>query len=266
MLIECYPVVRQRLCNNVGEGFHRLCKAVCALVGDRLSVDRQTEGKRVKHRDLRGKCLCRCNCDLGSRPDVDGVVGFARYRRADDVYYRIYRHAAALCQTERRKRIGSFARLGDYDDNVALAEYRVGVSEFRRDADIDRNARQLFDRIFSEKPGVHCASAGNDDKPLYPGGVGDLFLQYPLKPAGKMRENSPLQRIGLFVYLLEHEVGIAALFGCLDVPVGGHKRLFRRYVIAAEIKDPDASAGNHCKLLLVDQIVFPCMRKYRGNV
>ena len=81
-----------------------------------------------------------------------------------------------------------------------------------------------------------------------------------------MRENSPLQRIGLFVYLLEHEVGIAALFGCLDVPVGGHKRLFRRYVIAAEIKDPDASAGNHRKLLLVDQIVFPCMRKYRGNI
>ena len=168
------------------------------------------------------------------------------------------------CQT-----VGSFAGLGDDDDQIALSHQRFPIAEFRSDVHRYRHPCQLFNDILAHCSGMHCRTAGNYlNMPEFPQHLrcDAAFLQIRqavLNP----RQNGVANRVGLFVDLFQHKVGIAALADRLHIPVCGFQFLFHR--LPERIEDLYAVVVQHSNFLVFQQIVisgvFDDCRHIRGN-
>ena len=107
---------------------------------------------------------------------------------------------------------------------------RVAVPELRGENRLDRDARQLLDRIFSEHAHVIRRPAGDDHD------AADVLNCLAAKDkVAKVdasvfdaRGDRAAQRLGLFHDLLEHEVRVSALFRRGNFPVDVVVLLFNR--------------------------------------
>ena len=73
--------------------------------------------------------------------------------------------AALAREAHGGERVGGLARLGDADDDVALAQHRVAVAVLGGDVHLDRDARPLLDRVAADEAGVVRGAAGHDHDP-----------------------------------------------------------------------------------------------------
>ena len=63
---------------------------------------------------------------------------------------------------QRRQRIGGFAGLRNEDAEVALAQRRFAVAEFRGDIEFDRQPAQAFEPVLCDVTGIARGAAGGD--------------------------------------------------------------------------------------------------------
>src|SRR3546814_18941667 len=63
---------------------------------------------------------------------------------------------------QRRERIGGFTRLADEERQTTRLDYRRAIAEFRRHIEIDRHARELFEPVARDHPGIKDRAAGDD--------------------------------------------------------------------------------------------------------
>ena len=116
---------------------------------------------------------------------------------------------------------------------------RVAVAQLAREHDLRRDAAEGFQRVFRGAAGIVGAAAGGDD---------DLIKLPQLLRAQielvqnhlavlQARGDGGAHRRGLLHDLLEHEVIIAALLGCLDGPGDAADGLFDLPARAVEDRD-----------------------------
>ena len=144
--------------------------------GDQRAPPRFVDGARAarpaaiasdgEHRELAGKGLGRGHADFGARRRSEDDVGFARdgaFRHVDDRQRDL---AIGLGIAQRRQRIGGLARLRDERGRAAFGIDRIAIAKFGGDIDFDRQARQLFEPVFADQPGIIGGAAGGDGEPV----------------------------------------------------------------------------------------------------
>src|SRR3546814_10850441 len=62
---------------------------------------------------------------------------------------------------KRGERIGGFARLADEERQAIRLDHRRTIAKFRCHIEIDRHARELFEPVARNHPGIKARAAGN---------------------------------------------------------------------------------------------------------
>ena len=152
---------------------------------------------------------------------VDDAVALARHGRAHHVRDAEHLRALYARVADGGQRVGRLARLrhghhqgGRRDDGVAVAEF-AGHLHFRGDA------RPTLDEVLRDEARMIRRAAGDDvhavDK------VELLQREVQLVDGQRAVHQAPRQRVAdharLLVDLLQHEVGVAALLGHIEIPV-----------------------------------------------
>ena len=157
--------------------------------------------------------------NLGAGVDEQVVVGLAGDRRALDVDHAQAGRAAPLGLAQRLEGVDRLTRLTDDDGQRPLVYHRVAVAVLAGHVHLHRQPRQLFDQVLAHPAGIEGGAAGDDVDAVEAARVEvepqlDVRLLFVQAAAQGVFEHP-----GLFVDLLEHVVGVAALFGRLHVPV-----------------------------------------------
>ena len=131
-----------------------------------------------------------------------------------------------------------------------LVDDRVAVAELAREVGIDRDVRELFERVFARLTGIKRRTAGRDHNFVEAHELCIRHLQLVKHDAVILhtRVKRGLDGARLLHDLLEHKVLIAALFGRLNVPRDAGNGLFDR--LAGAVKDRVA-VGTHFSELAV---------------
>ena len=116
--------------------------------------------QRGQHHQLAGERLGRGDADFRTGQRRQHGLAFARDRRTRHVDHRQRVHALLLRVAQRRQRIGGLAGLRNEDREIALAQRRLAVAEFRGDIDFDRQARQPLEPVFGDIAGIARGAAG----------------------------------------------------------------------------------------------------------
>ena len=122
--------------------------------------------ERGQHHQLAGEGLGRGDADFGTGQRRQHGLAFARDRRGRHVDHGERMHALRLGVAQRRQRVGGLAGLRNEDREIALAQRRLAVAEFRGDIEFDRHARQPLEPVFGDIAGIARGAAGRDRDPL----------------------------------------------------------------------------------------------------
>ena len=224
----------------------------------------QIERQQIQHRHLRGVALRGRNGDLRACPGVDDIVRDAGDRTADDVDDREHIRALGLRLADGGDGVRRLAGLRNDDHERVLVDDRVTVAELTRKVSIDRNVRELFERIFARLTGIKRRAAGRDHDLVeaHELRIGHLQLVKHNAVILHTRVERGLDGTRLLHDLFEHEVLIAALFGSLNIPRDAGNGLFDR--LAGAVKDRVA-VGTHLGELAVVKIdhIFRVRHKRR---
>ena len=145
-----------------------------------------------------------------------------------------------------------------------LVHDRVTVAELTRKVSIDRNVRELFERIFARLTGIKRRAAGRDHDLVeaHELRIGHLQLVKHNAVILHTRVERGLDGTRLLHDLLEHEVLVAALFGSLNIPRDAGDRLV--HGLSGAVKD-GITVGAHLGELAVVKIdhIFRVRHKRR---
>ena len=141
-------------------------------------------------------------------------------RRADDVADAEDERPGLAGQFDGGQRVGRLARLRHGHDDVVLADDGVAVAELRGVLHLDGNAADRLHEVFADQRGVprRAARHENDAPGVHePVAVVDHARKFHLAGVGVDASADAVDDgPGLLVNLLEHEMGIAALFQLRD--------------------------------------------------
>ena len=145
-----------------------------------------------------------------------------------------------------------------------LVHDRVTVAELTGKVGIDRDVRELFERVLARLTGIKCRAAGRDHDLVEAHEllVGHLQLVKHDAVILHTRVERGLDGTRLLHDLLEHEVLVAALLGRLDVPCDAGDGLLHR--LTGAVKD-GVAVGAHLGELPVVEIdhIFRVRHKRR---
>ena len=210
----------QHLCCFFGQIMQLLhCRGIgcfCHCAAHLCEIQRN----QIQHRHLCGIALCGCNGDFGACPGINHIIAFSGNGAAYHIDNRKHLYALLLCFAQCRKGICGFAALADDDAEVIFRKDRVSVSEFGCDIHLNGDTAGFFNDISADNPCVHGTAAGNN---MNSSAVFDFFLCQrnilQMDAAfGHSGLNGLFQRFGLLHDFLHHEIIIAALFCCRDIP------------------------------------------------
>ena len=192
------------------EAMHQL-----GLVGLRQFAARLAGGDRNRgqHHQLAGERLGRGDADFGTGQRRQHGLAFARNGRGRHVDDGQRVHALRFGIAQRRQRIGGLAGLRNEDREIALAQRRLAIAEFRGDVDLDRQAAQALEPVFGDVARIARGAAGDDRDALDVLEV-ERQLERQRHPLGR-HVDIARQRMAddfrLLVDFLGHEVAIIRL-------------------------------------------------------
>ena len=171
-------------------------------------------------RDLIHERLGAGDADLRAGVQIDAAVGFAGDAAADDVAEGQRRMALALRLAHRRQRVGRLAGLRQGDDDGVAVQRRIAVAELAGVLHFHRHSRELLEQIFTHQRGVIAGAARRHDDAIRL--TQPLHVEIEAAEMGRAvalfqsAAQGVLERFGLFVNLLEHEMLEAARVVFLD--------------------------------------------------
>ena len=207
-------------------------------------LHRHVGSKGRKNRELAGEGLGRGDADFRPGMGREQQVGFARHRTCRHVDDHRDGLPVRLAVPQGRQRIGRLAALADEQGQPALFQHRLAIAELGRDIDIDRNAREMFEPVFGDQPGVERRAAG-DDRHAANGRQVEIELGQRNRIVGAMDVGGErLRHHGrLLEDLLLHEVAVIALLrrrcGCAG---SGYCALDRIVLVIVDLR---AFAADH---------------------
>ena len=220
-LLDCGLALGENALDLLG-GVRQLAEQKANLVHAQLALRlrEQHREKRQAHH-LAQKRLRGRHGDFLVCLRVDDAVGLARHRASHHV--RDAEHAGALHArvTNGRERIGRLARLRHRDHERRRSDDGVAVAKLACDLAFGWNARPTFDEVLRDEARV-IARAARDD--VHAVDEVELLGRQVELVDGKRAVHEPSgERVAddtrLLVDLLQHKVGVAALFGQVNIPI-----------------------------------------------
>ncbi len=174
----------------------------------------EPEAHHGEDRDLAHEGLGAGDADFWADAEVDAGVGLARDGRAHDVDHAQREGAAVADLAQGCEGVGGLARLADRDDDGAVLDDGVAVTEFAGVLALDRELGEVLEEVLADHAGVQGGPLGADD---HAPGADELLLE-ALEPAqddaALVEVEAPAQavgqRAGLLVDLLLHVVLVVA--------------------------------------------------------
>ena len=203
----------QRLADQVRQGV-QLTHHLRSLNRRQVAHPAEIEGQHGQDGDLVGERLGAGHADLGAGVEVDAAVGLPRDAAADDVAQGQRRVPLALALAQGGQRVGRLAGLGQGQHDGVAVQRRVAVAELAGVLDLDRHARELLEQVLADQRRVVARAARRHHDPL--GLAQPLHVEVEAAEVGRAvglvqpAAQGVLQRLGLFVDLLEHEMVEAA--------------------------------------------------------
>ena len=239
---------------------------LCLFLGQLPPRVGQTQGKQVQHAQLHHIGLGGRHRDLRPCVGVHDVIRCPGNAAAHHVYNGQHRHAPALGQLEGGQRIAGLARLADDDDQILRLQDGVAVAELAGDIHLCGHPRQRLNGGLAHHAGVHGRAAAHQMHCAY---AAQLFIrqfrdaqlrQAILHPgADRCRDGG-----GLLVDLLEHKVGVAALFRGFHIPVCG--QLFALHCLAELVIEADALCRAHGHVPFLQHAVAAGVLEQRRDI
>ena len=191
------------------------------LMGDRSQQVTEIKSDHVHQGQLRGICLCGSHGDLRPRPCIEHIVRLPGDGGTHHVHNGQRPAAKALGLPQGGHGIQRFAGLADEDHQGVIVHQRIAVAELRGEAHLHWAAEQALPVILADHAHMVAGAAGHDENTANAAYIVRCQVQviqhHPSVPdAGR---DCFADSLRLLKNLLEHEVGIAALFCGGHIPV-----------------------------------------------
>ena len=204
-------------------GVGKLAEQHTRLLSGQAVLDlRQQQSQQREAHDLADEALGRGDRDLLVGLGVDDAVALARNRTAHHVG-----DAEDLGTLDARvadggEGVGGLARLGHGNDERRRRDDGVAIAELAGRLDLGRDASPTLNKVLGNKAGVVAGAAGNyvdavDIVELLEGQA--QLIDVELAGRRHTTNQCVAHDARLLVDLLEHKVGVAALFGHIQIPV-----------------------------------------------
>ena len=206
------------LLGGVGE----LAEQQTDLVHLQLALDlRQQHGKQRERDHLAQERLRGGHGDLLVGLRVDDAVGLPRHGASDHVGDAEHARALHAGVADGRQRVGRFAGLGHRHHERGGRDDGVAIAELACDLALAGDARPALDEVLRDKAGMVAGAARDDvntvdEVELFNGKVQLIDGKSTAHQTARQRVADDAR---LLVDLLEHEVGVSALLGHVEVPV-----------------------------------------------
>ena len=212
---------------------------------------RQIQPQQIQHRQLGGIGLGGGHGDLRASPGVEHIVGLTGDGGAHHVDDGQSAAAQTLGLPHGGHGVQGLAGLADDDDQGLGVHQRVAVAELRGQKHLHRPAQQPLQVVLAHHAHMVGRAAGDDvdlvEVPDLPGGELQIIQRHVAVPdAG---EHGLAEGLRLLHDLLEHEVGVAALFRRGHVP--GHMLMLLLHRLEHIVVDLDAVGGDDGDLTVV---------------
>ena len=226
----------------------------------------QPQCKQIQHAHLHHIRLGGCYRDLRPGVGVHYIICGTCNGAAHHIHDGQHRHAAALGQLERCQRVAGLAGLADDDDQIVLFQNGVPVTELAGNVHLSGHTGQRFDGRFAHHTGMHSRTAAHQ---MHPANTAQHFI-------GQLRDAQHRQSVlytgadrghngrRLLVDLLEHKVGIAALFGSFHIPV--RRQLLALHRLTKFVVEVDALCGADGHIPFFQHAVFPGILEQCRNI
>ena len=201
----------------------KLAEQHARLLGGQAVLDlRQQQSQKRQAHNLADKALGRGDRDLLVGLSVDDAVALTRHRAAHHVGNAEDLGALDTRVANGGEGIGRLARLGHGNDERRRCDDGVAVAELAGSLDLGGNASPALNKVLGDESGMIAGAAGDhvdaiDVVELLEGQAQLVDVEL----AG--RRHTTDQRVAhdarLLVNLLEHKVGITALFGHVQIPI-----------------------------------------------
>ena len=260
--------------SGVSQNFlHLLGKRLNALHhgGIGLQIDgahnvAEVQSQQVQHHHLGAVGLGGGHGDLRACPGVQHVVGLPCDGGANHIDDGEDAGAPLLGFPQCGHGVQRLAGLADDDCQITGADDGIAVPELGGQTPLHAAAQHPLQIVLAHHAHMVAGAAGHNkdaaDIPNFPVGHGQVAEHHPalLNTAGDGLGDGG----GLLEDLLQHEVGIAALFRRVHVPVDIVPLLFHR--AAALVIDADANRGHHGQLAVVHVHHVPGVPQQRCHV
>ena len=201
----------------------KLAEQHARLLGGQAVLDlRQQQGQKREAHDLTDEALSRGDCNLLVGLGVDDAVAFARHRAAHHVGDAKDLGALDARIANGGKGVSRLARLGHGHDERRRRDDGVAVAELASRLNLGRNTSPALNKVLGDESGVVAGAAGNH---IYAVDIVEFLerkaqlVDIELTGRGHAAHQRVAHHARLLVNLLEHKVGITALFGHVQVPV-----------------------------------------------
>ena len=204
-------------------GVGKLAEQHTRLLSGQAVLDlRQQQSQQCEAHDLADEALGRGDRDLLVGLGVDDAVALARHGAAHHIGDAEDLGALDARVADGGEGVGGLARLGHGNDERCRRDDGVAIAELAGRLDLGRDASPTLNKVLGNKAGVVAGAAGDhvdavDVVELLEGQAQLVDVEL----AG--RRHTADQRVAhdarLLVDLLEHKVGVAALFGHVQIPV-----------------------------------------------
>ena len=181
----------------------------------------QIQGDEVHQDQLSGVSLRGSHGDLRTGPGIEHIVRFTSDGGAYHIHHCQCPAAAPLGLPQGGHSIQRLTGLTDENDQRMIVHQRVAVAEFRGQTHLHRAAEQALPVVLADHAHMVAGPAGHDENTA---DALDVFLcqaqivqHHPALP-DPGRDGFP-DGLRLLEDLLEHKVGVAALFRSGNVPV-----------------------------------------------
>ena len=201
----------------------KLAEHHARLLGGQTVLDlRQQQSQKRQAHNLTDEALGRGDRDLLVGLGVDDAIAFARHGATHHVSDAEDLGALDTRVANGGEGIGRLARLGHGNDERRRRDDGVAIAELAGSLNLGGNASPAFNKVLGDEAGVIAGTAGDDVDTI---DVVELLegqaqlVDIKLTGGGHTADQRVAHDARLLVDLLEHKVGVAALFGHVQIPV-----------------------------------------------
>ena len=216
----------------------------------------QSSCNQIECCKLRRICLGGCNRNLRACPSIQNTICFACNGRGNHIDNCDCKRTCLLCLTHCRQRVGSLARLTDYDAQIIRLDDRILVTELRCYTCRAAYAANRLNDALTYNTCMQCRTTANDMHMIgfFQAVIGQaVFFKYDLTVTDT-RLDSLRNCAGLLHDLLDHKVLVTTLFGCGHIPSNRAYVLLNRF--AKCIEDLHTVRTNDCDLVVVQNHIL----------